>query len=346
MTSTRYRQLEYQLQFLTPAFLGNAKQSAQWRTPPIKALLRQWWRVTVAEEMNFDVTAIRKREGELFGTAADGGNSRKSQVRIRLDSWNEGGLKNWEPLGKVKHPEVNHPVGADLYLGYGPLKYQQQKTTLSANAAIQAGESGVISIAFPESFSHELLAAITLMNQYGALGGRSRNGWGSFTLTPKNDETPALSASLDQKVERDWRTALKLDWPHAIGLDDSLLVWQTTKPESSWRDVMLELAKIKISLRTQFRFTTGHNAPVIEQRHWLSYPITNHSVKAWGRNMRLPNSLRFKACKQGSKLYGVIYHMPCQPPRAFKPDQLVLEDVWGRVHQHLDNTPSLKRLAD
>ena len=35
----------YTLRFLTPAFLGNADQNGQWRTPPIKALLRQWWRV-------------------------------------------------------------------------------------------------------------------------------------------------------------------------------------------------------------------------------------------------------------------------------------------------------------
>ena len=35
----------YRLSFFTPAFLGNANQQAQWRTPPLKALLRQWWRV-------------------------------------------------------------------------------------------------------------------------------------------------------------------------------------------------------------------------------------------------------------------------------------------------------------
>lgn len=33
----------WQMDFATPAFLGNAEQRAQWRTPPIKALLRQWW---------------------------------------------------------------------------------------------------------------------------------------------------------------------------------------------------------------------------------------------------------------------------------------------------------------
>lgn len=33
----------FQLRFQTPAFLGNAQQQGPWRTPPFKALLRQWW---------------------------------------------------------------------------------------------------------------------------------------------------------------------------------------------------------------------------------------------------------------------------------------------------------------
>lgn len=55
------------VRFLTPAFLGNAEQDGQWRTPPFKALLRQWWRVAVAQELKYDVDAIRRREADLFG---------------------------------------------------------------------------------------------------------------------------------------------------------------------------------------------------------------------------------------------------------------------------------------
>ena len=33
----------YRISFQTPAFLGNAQQQAQWRTPPFKGLLCQWW---------------------------------------------------------------------------------------------------------------------------------------------------------------------------------------------------------------------------------------------------------------------------------------------------------------
>ncbi|HNN87504.1 MAG TPA: hypothetical protein PKK14_08345, partial [Pseudomonadales bacterium] len=69
--------LEYTVRFNTPAFLGNAEQNAQWRTPPFKALLRQWWRVAYAAEKQFkvNVAEMRKAEGDLFGVAADGGDS-------------------------------------------------------------------------------------------------------------------------------------------------------------------------------------------------------------------------------------------------------------------------------
>ena len=55
----------YHLTFNTPAFLGNAEQAGQWRTPPIKALLRQWWRVVYAAEHpnGVSVDAMRRAEG-------------------------------------------------------------------------------------------------------------------------------------------------------------------------------------------------------------------------------------------------------------------------------------------
>lgn len=137
--------LEYTLRFDTPAFLGNAEQNAQWRTPPIKALLRQWWRVAYAAEKGFkvDPAAMRREEGLLFGNAWLENDYCKSRVRLRLERWNTGGLTQWPgPEATVHHPEVGHHganVGSTLYLGYGPLRFQGGHTTLKANAAIQTG---------------------------------------------------------------------------------------------------------------------------------------------------------------------------------------------------------------
>ncbi|MDX9697943.1 MAG: hypothetical protein RBT55_00005, partial [Rhodocyclaceae bacterium] len=61
----------YQLTLASPAFLGNADQKGVWRTPPLKALIREWWRVAVARDVGYRHAELRQRETVLFGTAAD-----------------------------------------------------------------------------------------------------------------------------------------------------------------------------------------------------------------------------------------------------------------------------------
>ena len=345
----------YKLHFATPAFLGNAEQSGQWRTPPIKALLRQWWRVAYAADQAgaVNVSAMRAAEGRLFGSATDKqddgrGASSKSQVRIRLGDWEMGTLKSWPrpSLQPVEHPEFKDRNSGNLkridpllYLGFGPLV---SATALKANAAIQAKESVQLRLAFEvEPEGARLRHALWLMQHYGTLGGRSRNGWGSLVLRPE-EQAPALDGPLDAKACMDWRRALDTDWPRAIGSDErGALIWQTA-PLPDWQAVMRQLAEIKIGLRTQFKFPDARPPhPLPLDRHWLSYPITNHGTSAWGRESRLPNSLRFKVRETTTgQLRGVIVHLPCKPPPAFKPKLRAIESVWLRVHLYLDSRPA------
>ncbi len=337
---TRMKTYSFELRFLTPAFLGDAEQNARWRSPPFKAQLRQWWRVAYAAHAGFKPSleaVMRQQEGELFGNAWLQDGFRKSLVRLRLDRWQEGRLRKsqWSPLAAVRHPEVRQPVTSDLYLGYGPvvLPRGEQRVTLKANAAIQANETNALSLAVPQDKAELIEQALALMHWYGTVGGRSRNGWGSYELLPRAG-TPALKVALPV---RDWTMCLNWDWPHAIGEDErGPLVWQT-EPHSDWRALMHTLANLKIGLRTQFRFNSGDNVPNPEFRHWLAYPVTRHSVSTWGRGLRLPNQMRFKVrVANNGQLIGVIFHMPHLPPPSFKPDRSVIEQVWRRVHAFLD----------
>ncbi|PAT42636.1 RAMP superfamily CRISPR-associated protein [Vandammella animalimorsus] len=337
----------YRLTFLTPAFLGNAQQQGQWRTPPIKALLRQYWRMAVADRLKFDVAALRTEEAKLFGAAADNdGDFGRSRVRLRLSHWGEGKLTAWPGMTQTRHPEVPRPVGSDLYMGFGPLVFNRG-SALKQPPAIAAGEQATLSLAHAEDKQSktEIATALYLMHLYGTLGGRSRNGWGSFFLQAEEGTAPPTG----KVPTRAWSEALQMDWPHAIGQDGKgALIWQT-QAFDDWPALMTELAKLKIALRTQFKFTTGKDAPHPEKRHWLSYPVTNHSVKAWGGNARLPNSLRFKvrpAPNDSCKLVGVIFHMPCLPPAAFQPnsDLQAITAVWQDVHHFLDDQATLTRI--
>lgn len=331
--------LQYTIRFNTPAFLGDAEQNGRWRTPPFKAQLRQWWRVVYAAGHGFrpDVASMRAEEGRLFGNAWLEGEFSKSLVRLRLDRWDAGKLTNWQGLATVTHPEVSTVVGSDLYLGYGPLTLPRGARTpaLKANAAIQSGESATFSLAVPDDHAARIAHALALMHRYGTVGGRSRNGWGSYALRP----LPQAGEGGGEGALplRDWKDCLALDWPHGIGRDaKGALIWQT-EALPDWKAVMKRLAELKIGLRTQFRFTSGRDAQQPEARHWLSYPVTNHSVKPWGGNARLPNTLRFKVrASADGQFTGVIFHMPHRPPAAFHPDSAAIEGVWEQVHAFLD----------
>ncbi len=361
------RELTYQVSFNTPAFLGNAEQQAQWRTPPFKALLRQWWRVVKAPQLKppFSVDELRAAENKLFGAASDDGpeKSHRSLVRLRLTKdtsggigWEDGAMKQW-PVGggTVTHPEVKFPVGSDLYLGFGPIEYD--KTSKSAKlgeskssglkrTAIDDKASASLRLMFPAEHEAALCTALQLAAWFGTLGSRARNGWGALQITQVN-LTPLTLANLQKLgVTQQLTHCLAKDWPNAIGMDhERPLVWKTAA-KSGWRDAMKELASLKIKFRTQFKFTTGGPGAQIEDRHVLSYPITNHNPSAWGGQERLANQVRFKVSRTADgKCEGVIVHLPCKMPEELlrklstQDQQFIRKNelrVWQDVHAMLD----------
>jgi len=348
----------YRLQLASPAFLGDADQRGVWRTPPLKALIREWWRIAIAPELRYDVSGLQVREKALFGTAADDSRegNQKSRIRLTLSDWHDGICKKWEAgEPRVTHPEVKdrntgnaRTVGAELYLGYGPL-ISQQGTQLKTGAALQAKDSNTLKIAHPEAHSDELIRALTLAHWFGTIGGRSRNGWGSLAWQAL-DGSPALPALSREGLQqtgcvRPLTRCLDLDWPHAIGSDGKgVLVWQGKQTFPNWREAMKFLAQTKIDFRVELGFNTGDNSPRVEPRHVIAYPVTKHHVGQWGRNVRLANTLRFKLqAETDGTLRALIYHTPCKPTLPHHGIDLL--DTWQQVHRHLDASVQLVRLA-
>ena len=361
------KELKYRVSFATPAFLGNAEQQAQWRTPPFKALIRQWWRVVKAREMGYDVGLLRTAENKLFGTASDDGaeKSHRSLLRLRLSAWDEGKLKDW-PAGELRerHPEVGsggQQIGAELYLGYGALEYSRQTKSTQLGTSKSSGlkrnaiddkSSVELRLMFPSEYEFELRAAMQLITWFGTLGSRARNGWGAVQLGEIGgaQAVPQSGAAL-AAYTRPIASCLKLEWPHAIGQDENgSLVWNTPRT-NTWREAMRELARVKIAFRTQGAPFPDAQPGSIQARHLIAYPVTNHPVNAWGNQARLANQIRFKVVKEASQYVGVVVHLPCRMP-----DDLIAQlrgvaipaelAVWQSVHRVLDNPNNkLTRLA-
>ncbi|MDN5279567.1 MAG: CRISPR-associated protein Cmr1 [Clostridiales bacterium] len=354
------KEIELEISFVTPAFLGNASQNSQWRTPPFKTLLRQWWRVVKAKDVDYDYKKLLIAENELFGTAADGCKSTRSALRLKLDNWNNGKLSNVDQGTKVKHPEVKDkkgnvvPIGSQLYLGYGPVTTRGIKDGNNAIAPLQ--ESATLWLGFPDRFFEEIKQTIQLINWFGTLGSRSRNGWGSIMIKQaSNMELKPINQSNLMPFCRDLSACLQKDWAHAVGhVSNNPLLWQTN-PKATWEEVMKDLAEIKIAFRTNFHFPhekPPHSAP--EKRHIIAYPVTKHGLDRLGNNARLANQIRFKVQKTEKDQYrALIVHLPCQAPERGFLDKLssqnkssfkkFAQEVWPAIHQILDqNSERLK----
>jgi CRISPR-associated protein Cmr1 len=358
----------YTVRFVTPAFLGDAEQNGAWRTPPFKALLRQWWRVATAKE---NVEELRKAEGELFGNAADN-DFCKSKVRLRLESWSKGELNQLPAVPElVCHNEVDlsnlpahvrqryycsehdayHKVAASFYLGFGPVGTQGIRKAITPESDKKAvDQENCLLLAVPNEQNECFESIIQLVHWFGAIGGRSRNGWGSLLLKgSKLKELEALNQSdlLLKELAKPLKECLNLNWPHAFGKDDKgLLIWTSRQTTNTWRDTMVELAKTKIAFRTALRFDPNRHHR-IDQRHILAYPVTHHNFNPWGNQRRLANQLRLKVTKIDQGYIGVAYHLPCAIPKELQ-DALNPQDrnwinqqqlsIWQTVHQSLDAT--------
>lgn len=325
----------------SPAFLGDASQSGVWRTPPIKALLREWWRIASAPGFGYNHKTMREAEGLLFGNAWLEDKFCKSQVRIALKHWDEGKMRQHTPIAKIPHPEAERAgkmVEPLNYLGYGPIDRGQFKN----GAALQAGETNNLDLAYPDTEQAAIQQTLNLIDWFGTFGGRSRNAWGSLAI---GQEAPTPDHPHLKTAVRDLKACLTLDWPHAIGQDKTgVLIWESKETFANWQKAMRFLATTKIGFRTHLGFSAGKGSPRVEARHIVAYPVTNHDVRAWGGQARLANQLRFKLFRDVSdQLRARIYHTPhaCPLPTGGI-DELA---VWQQIHTWLDQQGSQQRLG-
>lgn len=296
-------------------------------------------------------------------------------------------MREWQTCGAVQHPEVGQggqSVGADLYLGYGPLVYEKGRTVLGTvrdtgvkRTAIEPAKAfAILRLGYPVECEDELTQTLQLVSCFGTFGSRSRNGWGSLHIEGGGITT--LSRQLLNGYLRPLIKCLQVDWPHAIGSDNKgPLVW-ITAPKNDWREVMKELAGIKIAFRTQPQLLSleGKHDGDLSGRHVLAYPVTNHAVlgpinkkeneAGWVdvdtrtgkpktdkrgkfiQSARLANQVRLKVAKHANgQFVGIIVHVPCKLPgvlvNKFEPKNAAfIRDnelrVWQQVHAVLDNS--------
>ena len=175
---------------VTPMFLGGENQQAdstQFRNASFKGALRFWWRALnwgrALQDAGPQPTAalklLHQREGDLFGLASDGKNSRQSRVQIHSDLQ---GAALKQPGMAPTPKKSDKPLEEVSYLlGQGLFHYEKGVTR-------QYLEGGKLTIrlsfkpGMAEADIQSVEQAATALGLFGGLGSRARKGLGSLAL--------------------------------------------------------------------------------------------------------------------------------------------------------------------
>ena len=335
------KKLEYELRFLTPAFLGNAEQSAQWRTPPIKALLRQWWRVVWAADHGFsnDIEAMRREEGLLFGHAwleddsfeRDGRRvttaARKSRVRLRLEATDDAGA--WTPGTQQGVAPVPTTIDAG-YAWFGLVKRGQGRPDRNAIRADGREAVHTLVLAVPDEHAECLATVMRFVSQFGQLGSRSRGGWGSFQLSG----TRSLSVAELQGYAQPTDACLTRDWPMSFCSDEKgLCYWESKATFKTWDQAMLGAALERRRVRSTLKAVGGRDL---------------RAALGFAEPGRMPSPLRWRVVQTPEKqLVMRVFAMPTLIPEDTKKSiaPTDLKKAWPIIFDALDRSDFLKPRA-
>ena len=277
MNVSRYTdttELRFDVEFVTPCFLGGADGNAEIRTAPFKNLLRRWWRIANG---NLPPEDLWKKEAELFGSTEKnpetGKTFGKSRVNLSLLSvvpcepgcYSSGSID----IGKSGY------IGLSKYLGYGSFgekKYVAPKTKCQ------------FLMAYPKKYERELLSALFAIHLFGTIGSRSRNGWGSLAVPkiafkPENHFPPVLSYEklIDESI----------NYPKAIGKDtNGILCWTSDELFQNWQDAFEFIGDIYLQLVTDLK--KDDKDYKTKWRNLLGFAE---------KDERLPSQLLLKVCK-------------------------------------------------
>lgn len=180
--------LEAQYYLTTPLFLGgaNSQELEKPRPPSFKGVLRYWYRVLAWPRLK-SWQAVKKEEGELFGTT-----KKQARFKLKLIAKNDKELTNTKPWIKQ----------GCIYLGYGLMNFRGEFQRKSFEPGMMLTARLTLMPDITSDQIELLVEALKAVGLLGGLGARSRRGFGSLSLEKisTNKETLWLSPSNEKDL--------------------------------------------------------------------------------------------------------------------------------------------------
>ena len=186
------KRLTFDLEFITPAFIGGANQQAELRPASFVGLLRWWWRALKGE---CDIKKLREEETKIFG----GDGKMASPVYLRV----EGDVSKGEDLineyrlswsfDKNRRALIGPHAGVG-YLYYSMLpKKKRNGQEEKGREFIEVGSKLKLTLIGKDEVLNHYIASLWALVFLGGVGARSRRGGGNLTVIDYNPKDLGIS---------------------------------------------------------------------------------------------------------------------------------------------------------
>jgi CRISPR-associated protein Cmr1 len=186
------KRLTFDLEFITPAFIGGANQQAELRPASFVGLLRWWWRALKGE---CNIENLREEEVKIFGGIAK--NLRKEEIKMASPVYLrvEGDVSKGEDLINEYRLSWNFDKNRRALIGphagVGYLYYSM--VALNKREFIKAGLKLKLTLIGKDEFLKHYIASLWALVFLGGVGARSRRGGGNLTVIDYNPKDLGIS---------------------------------------------------------------------------------------------------------------------------------------------------------
>lgn len=182
------KKVSFDLEVITPMFLSGADgKTAELRPASIKGLLRYWWRAIQAEP---DWKELRKRESKIFGASDEKVGGSSFSIRVAYDGILRPKKNKFPDNLRYKVPIEGKTFQINIleYLAYGTYEYERGVGNVFKREYYPPDTKFKLIFNFlDETWKDEILRVMYVLNLFGGMGSRSRNGFGSINILNKNE---------------------------------------------------------------------------------------------------------------------------------------------------------------
>ncbi|MDR3347446.1 MAG: type III-B CRISPR module RAMP protein Cmr1 [Helicobacteraceae bacterium] len=326
--NTKNELIECEAEFVTPAFLGGADQSAELRAAPFKAALRWWWRVLFGAQHGDKIYDV---ESELFGSTEGA-----SKVRVEVLGTLLPQKTNSFNGKKIRVLSKGREFAIDIidYLAYGLYAYEKGRGNVYGRNHFIAGSRFKIAVYAPKEQKEEIIVCLKALFAFGGVGSRSRNGFGSLRIAGGVLPNTVIGANWTQKNLLEYPT-----------LNKASNLFETKRTFGAWNEALSDVAIAYKSARSALE--PKHN---FETRGLLSRPIEvrGETIAENVRKDRSPKQFIMHIAKTSDNKY--IGRILTLPIIFYEPDNRSnYDDMIKKMHAALsqsmnDKTAEISKL--